>query len=88
MLVEERKQEMGIARAVSMKRRHLTKLFLFEGIQYSLVALSVVVVVGLGIAYVILYVFGTILISFIPIIDIQIVLESFTFTPHCFCPFH
>src|SRR5207245_5094955 len=35
MLAEERKSEMGMARAVGMNRRQLTKPFLFEGTLYA-----------------------------------------------------
>src|SRR5438132_9463272 len=35
MLAEERKSEMGMARAVGMRRGQLTRLFLFEGSLYS-----------------------------------------------------
>ncbi|MCK4758250.1 MAG: FtsX-like permease family protein, partial [Thermoplasmata archaeon] len=38
MLAEERKSELGMARAVGMKRRHLMQSFLFEGLTYGSVA--------------------------------------------------
>ena len=38
MLSEERKEEMGISRAVGMKRRHLRMLYLFEGTSYSVIS--------------------------------------------------
>lgn len=80
MLAEERKSEMGMARAVGMKRGQLTKLFLFEGTLYAAGASLVGVLVGIGIAYGILYAFGTILSNFFPVSLAQ-VLDSFTFTP-------
>jgi len=38
MLAEERKSELGMARAVGMKRRHLMQSFLFEGLTYGTIA--------------------------------------------------
>ena len=80
MLAEERKSEMGMARAVGMKRSQLTKLFLFEGTLYAAGASLVGVFVGIGIAYGILYAFGNIISGFFPVSLAQ-VLDSFTFTP-------
>ncbi|HEX9613760.1 MAG TPA: FtsX-like permease family protein [Candidatus Bathyarchaeia archaeon] len=80
MLAEERKSEMGMARAVGMKRSQLTKLFLFEGTLYAAGASLVGVFVGIGIAYGILYSFGKIISGFFPVSFAQ-VLDSFTFTP-------
>jgi putative ABC transport system permease protein len=80
MLAEERKSEMGMARAVGMKRSQLTKLFLFEGTLYAAGASLVGVFVGIGIAYGILYSFGKIISGFFPVSLAQ-VLDSFTFTP-------
>jgi putative ABC transport system permease protein len=79
MLAEERKSEMGMARAVGMKRGQLTKLFLFEGTFYAAGSSLVGVLVGIGIAYGILYAFGNILSNFFPVSLAQ-VLNSFTFT--------
>src|SRR2546426_6038843 len=80
MLAEERKSEMGMARAVGMKRSQLTKLFLFEGTLYPAGASLVGVFVGIGIAYGILYGFGNIISGFFPV-SLSQVLDSFTFTP-------
>jgi putative ABC transport system permease protein len=79
MLAEERKSEMGMARAVGMKRGQLTKLFLFEGTLYAAGASFIGVFVGIGIAYGILYAFGKIISNFFPVSLAQ-VLDSFTFT--------
>ncbi|MHB1909294.1 MAG: ABC transporter permease [Nitrososphaerales archaeon] len=81
MLAEERKKEMGMARAVGMKRRHLTKLFLFEGLQYSLISSIVGVAAGIGIAYVLLLVFGKILQTFVTYLTTQDIIGSFTIIP-------
>jgi putative ABC transport system permease protein len=48
MLAAARKSEMGMARAVGTKRRHLIQMFIFEGTAYDLAA--AVVGVGLGVA--------------------------------------
>ena len=80
MLAEERKSEMGMSRAVGMRRGQLTKMFLFEGSLYSAGAAFVGVFVGIAIAYVIVYVFATIIARFFPV-NFSEVLASFTFTP-------
>lgn len=46
MLAEERKSELGMARAVGMKRRHLMLSFLYEGLAYGTVAAAVGTLVG------------------------------------------
>jgi putative ABC transport system permease protein len=80
MLAEERKSEMGMGRAVGMKRSQLTKLFLFEGSLYAAGAALLGVFVGIAIAYVILYAFGTVLSGVFPV-SLAVILDSFTFTP-------
>jgi putative ABC transport system permease protein len=47
MLAAERRAEMGMSRAVGLKRRHLTQMFLFEGFAYTLVAGVAGVLLGL-----------------------------------------
>lgn len=49
MLAAERRSEMGMARAVGTKRRHLIQQFLFEGYIYDLGAALVGVVLGIAI---------------------------------------
>ena len=51
MLAAERRGELGIARAVGTRRRHLVQLFLFEGLAYDLLAAAVGVLLGIGVAY-------------------------------------
>ena len=80
MLAEERKSEMGMARAVGMKRGQLTKLFLFEGSLYSAGSAFVGVFLGIAIGYVILYVFAEIITRFFTV-NLAAVLNSFTYTP-------
>ena len=48
MLAAARRSEMGMARAVGAKRRHLVQMFIFEGTAYSIVSGAVGVVLGLG----------------------------------------
>ena len=48
MLAEERRSAMGIIRALGMRRGHLVRLFLYEGLVYSLFAALLGVSVGLG----------------------------------------
>jgi putative ABC transport system permease protein len=47
MLAAARKYEMGMARAVGARRRHLILMFVFEGTAYAVVAAAVGVVLGL-----------------------------------------
>lgn len=51
MLAEERRSELGMARAVGLSRRDLVRLFLFEGSLYAVAAAAIGAVLGLGLAY-------------------------------------
>ena len=51
MLAAERRNELGIARAVGTRRSHLVWMFVFEGLGYDLAAAAVGVVAGIGVAY-------------------------------------
>ena len=51
MLAAERRGELGIARAVGTRQRHLVEMFLFEGVAYDLVAAAVGALVGIAVAY-------------------------------------
>jgi len=73
MLAEERKSEMGMARAVGMSQKHLMYMFLFEGTFYSLISSVVGTIAGLGVAFGIIAAFGSIFGGFNS-------LEFFTFT--------
>lgn len=57
MLAEERKGEMGVARALGMRRSHLVQSFVAEGLAYALLSAAVGTFVGLLIAGVILWAF-------------------------------
>ena len=47
MLAAERKPEMGIARAIGMKRGHLVQSFIYEGLAYDLVSALVGALLGI-----------------------------------------
>jgi putative ABC transport system permease protein len=51
MLAAERRGELGIARAVGTRRRHLVQMFLYEGMAYDLAAALVGALVGIAVAY-------------------------------------
>ncbi|MGH9212413.1 MAG: ABC transporter permease [Acidimicrobiales bacterium] len=61
MLAEERKAELGMLRAVGMKRNHLVRLFALEGMLYSLVAAAAGALVGIGVGRAIVLVIKRIL---------------------------
>ena len=50
MLAAARRSEMGMARAVGAKRRHLVQMFTFEGTAYSLVSAAIGVILGLSVS--------------------------------------
>ena len=50
MLAAARRSEMGMARAVGAKRRHLVQMFTFEGVAYALVSAAVGVLLGLAVS--------------------------------------
>ena len=55
MLAAARRSEMGMARAVGAKRRHLIQMFVFEGTAYSVVSGAVGVALGLGASFVMVF---------------------------------
>ena len=73
MLAAARRPEMGMARAVGAKRRHIVQMFVFEGTAYALVSAAVGVLLGLGISAGMMVILNQIIASF----D-----EDFRFTPH------
>jgi len=60
MLAEERKGEMGVARALGMRRSNLVQSFVAEGLLYGSVSAVIGAVAGLGVAGVILWAFNQI----------------------------
>jgi putative ABC transport system permease protein len=66
MLAAERRAEMGMSRAVGLKRRHLTEMFLFEGMAYTLAATAIGVVLGVAVGFLMIGALSTIFSSFYP----------------------
>jgi putative ABC transport system permease protein len=58
MLAAERKQELGIARAVGMQRSNLVRSFAFEGALYALLASAVGSLAGVGVGWVMVRLLG------------------------------
>jgi putative ABC transport system permease protein len=63
MLAEERKSELGMLRAVGMKRGRLVRSFLIEGTVYALVASLVGILVGIGVGRAVVVVAAQIFLS-------------------------
>ena len=55
MLAEERRTEMGVMRALGVRREHLVRLYLYEGLLYSLGAALLRVLAGLGLARLVIW---------------------------------
>ncbi|MFO8109488.1 MAG: FtsX-like permease family protein [Thermoplasmata archaeon] len=64
MLGEERKSELGMIRAIGLKRRYLRRLFSYEGLIYSAAASFVGIFVGVILTYVIFFLLEDILAIF------------------------
>jgi len=64
MLAEERKSELGMLRAVGMKRGRLVRSFIIEGTVYALVASLLGVLIGLGVGRAVVVVAARIFSSF------------------------
>jgi putative ABC transport system permease protein len=60
MLAEERKTEMGMVRALGMRRRHLVQAFVLEGFVYAVTSSVLGALAGLGVATVIMEAFRSI----------------------------
>ena len=58
MLAAERKHELGIARAVGMRRGHLMRMFAFEGALYAVIASAIGSVLGVGVGWLMVRVIG------------------------------
>jgi len=63
MLAAERKSEMGMARAVGMKRGHLVQMFLSEGTAYNIFAAMVGAALGILVAFGMAYIMAAIFAS-------------------------
>ena len=64
MLAEERKSELGMLRAVGLKRRDLVRIFVIEGFLYAVAAAILGSLVGIGVGRVIIIVTSGIFASF------------------------
>ena len=64
MLAAARRSEMGMARAIGAKRRHLVQMFLFEGTAYALVSAAVGVALGLAVSVLMVWVLNRIFSTF------------------------
>ena len=64
MLAAERRPEMGISRAVGMKRLHLIESFIAEGMAYNLGSAMVGAILGLGVAFILVWVIAGIVDEF------------------------
>ncbi len=81
MLAAERKSEMGMARAIGMKRLHLVEMFLAEGTGYNLASAVVGVSVGVAVAFALATaasaIFSTLGFSFTPHVTLRTIVISY-----------
>jgi putative ABC transport system permease protein len=75
MLAAERRAEMGMSRAVGLKRRHLTQMFLFEGTAYTLASSVVGALLGVGVAALMIKVLSSVFSGFYKGISLQFHVE-------------
>ncbi|HEV2216688.1 MAG TPA: FtsX-like permease family protein [Candidatus Dormibacteraeota bacterium] len=75
MLAAERRAEMGMSRAVGLKRRHLTQMFLFEGVAYTLGAGVIGMVLGVGVGALMVRVISSIFTGFYKGMDLTFHVE-------------
>ncbi len=73
MVAEERKTEMGMSRALGMRRSHLVQAFIFEGFLYALASAVLGAFAGLGVATLIMESFRQVFTFFAR--DLRIVYE-------------
>jgi len=78
MLAEERKGEMGMLRAIGMRRRELVYTYFFEGVAYASGSALAGTALGVGIGYFLCYLAGSILQS--EGIPQSVFVQSFTVT--------
>jgi putative ABC transport system permease protein len=78
MLAEERKGEMGMLRAIGMRRRELVYTYYFEGVAYAAGSALAGTALGVGIGYFLSYLAGSILST--EGIPPSVFLQSFTVT--------
>lgn len=78
MLAEERKGEMGMLRAIGMRRRELVYTYFFEGVAYSAGSALAGTIVGVGVGYLLVILASSLLTS--EGIPPSVFLQSFTVT--------
>jgi putative ABC transport system permease protein len=78
-LAEERKGEMGMLRAIGLRRRELVYSYYFEGLFYAFGAALVGTFVGVGIGYTLIYIFASIVTTSSTVS--AAILASFTISP-------
>jgi putative ABC transport system permease protein len=76
MLAEERKGEMGMLRAVGLRRGHLVLVYYFEGLVYSAGSALLGTLLGVGVGFGIVYVFSQLFAS--SSVPGSAILESFS----------
>lgn len=64
LLAAERRAEMGVARAIGVRRRHLVLMYIFEGTLYDLLASFIGLLIGVGIGAGLVSILGPILTRF------------------------
>jgi len=78
MLAEERKSEMGMARAIGMQRKQLKRMYLSEGCVYAGLSSLVGVFLGVGIGFLVMFAISHILSGF----GVINIIQYFTVSPH------
>lgn len=78
LLAEERRGQMGVARAIGMRRRQLVKSYYFEGLAYSAGSALIGTILGVGIALLLMELLSGVL---APGTTATAVLQSFTVLP-------
>jgi putative ABC transport system permease protein len=79
MLAEERKGEMGMLRAIGLRRRQLVYTYYFEGLVYATGSAAVGVALGVGVGYGMVYAFSLLFSS--SSVTSAAILQSFTVSP-------
>ncbi|MCI4362870.1 MAG: FtsX-like permease family protein [Thermoplasmata archaeon] len=79
LLAEERKGEMGMLRAIGLRRRELVYSYYFEGLAYSAGSALAGSVVGVGVGYGLTYAFSILFPA--PGLSSRAILDSFTVLP-------
>lgn len=79
MLAEERKGEMGMLRAIGMRRRELVYAYFFEGVSYAAGSAVAGVALGVAVGYLLVYLAGFVLSG--EGIPSAAIVQSFTVSP-------